>query len=44
MDAVLVFADHGALEALPFFVPAVAIGAFLIAAKLRDRRRAPERS
>jgi hypothetical protein len=44
MDAVLVFADHGALEALPFFVPAVVIGALLIAAKLRDRLRGPERS
>lgn len=44
MDAPLVFADHGALEALPFFVPAVVIGMFLIAAKLHDRRRGGEQS
>ena len=44
MDALLVFADHGALEALPFFVPALVIGTLLIATKLRDRRRDAERS
>lgn len=39
MDLPLYLADHGALQALPFFVPAVVIGAFLVGARLRDRHR-----
>lgn len=39
MSTVWVLADHGALEALPFFVPAAAIGLFLAGAMVRERFR-----